>query len=195
MIIDYKVKQSRFSACNKSVFSLITVFSGSLFLAGGFFRSWIHKGEKVEDYDIFFTNLEQKEAASKYIEELGFCKVFTCPLGELITFKNEDGVKVQFITKFQYESVKSCVQSFDLTACCCGYEFKTGKIYCHADWLADVKRKTIAFNDVTFPVASIARIVKYHGKGYRYTGETLKHFVTLIAGREFDGDKLGLYVD
>lgn len=191
----YKVRESRLDNCEDAVHELIYLFSKSLFLAGGYFRSWIHKSEPVADYDIFFTNLETKDAAAKFLEDFGFFRTFTCPAGELISFKNEDDIKVQFITKFQYSSITSCVESFDLTACCCAFDISSSSIICHDDWFADVKRKTIAFNDVTFPVASIARIVKYHGKGYRYTQDTLRHFVTLIAGREFDGDKLGLYVD
>lgn len=191
----YKVKLERFEGGDPVVLLAISLFRHGLFLAGGYFRSWVQKSEPVSDYDIFFTNLEVKEAAAKFFEDHGFFRTFTCPAGELISFKNEDGVKVQFVTKFQYASVADAVASFDLTACCCGFEFSSRTIVCHDDWLSDVKRKTIAFNDVTFPVASIARIVKYHGKGYRYTEETLRHFVSLIAGREFDGNQLGLYVD
>lgn len=190
-----KVKESRFSNCEDAVYELIHNFSHGLFLAGGYFRSWINKSEPVCDYDIFFTDLSVKDEAAKFIEDCGFFRVFTCPLGELISFKNDDGVKVQFITKFQYISVSSCVQTFDLTACCCGYDVSTNSIICHEDWAKDVKSKMIAFNDVTFPVASIARIIKYHGKGYRYTQKSLVAFVQLIAGREFDSDKLSLYVD
>ena len=190
-----KVKESRFDNCEDAVYELIHLFSKSLFLAGGYFRSWINKAEAICDYDIFFSDLSVKDQAAKFIEDHGFFRTFTCPAGELISFKNEDGVKVQFITKFQYPSVLGCVQTFDLTACCCGYEVESKSIICHADWLSDVKHKMIAFNEVTFPVASISRIIKYHGKGYRYTQQSLSAFVQMIAGREFDGDKLGLYVD
>lgn len=190
-----KVKDTRFKNCDEAVYDLITTFRSGLFLAGGYFRSWIHKSEPIADYDIFFTDLSVKDAAAKELEDCGFHRTFTCPAGELISFKNEDGVKVQFITKFQYASIISCIQSFDLTACCCGYDISQKSIICHEDWLSDVKHKMIAFNDVTFPVASIARIIKYHGKGYRYTQSSLRNFVQMIAGREFDGDKLGLYVD
>jgi len=194
-VINYKVKESRFSNCDDAVFDLIHDFKESLFLAGGYFRSWIHKKEPISDYDIFFIDLGKKDEAEKRLEECGFFRVFTCPAGELISFKNEDGVKVQFITKFQYSSIKSCVDSFDLTACCCAYSVDDESIICHEDWLKDVKAKIIAFNDVTFPVASIARIVKYHAKGYRYTESTLSAFVMMISGKEFDGHQLGLYVD
>ena len=194
-MISYKIKESRFSNCESAVSDLINEFSDSLFMAGGYFRSWIHKKEKIQDYDIFFTNLASKDSAAKHMDDCGFARVFTCPAGDLITFKNEDGVKVQFITKFQYASISSCVQSFDLTACCCAYDVESESIICHEDWLKDVKRKMIAFNDVTFPVASIARIIKYHGKGYRYTADSLRSFVEMIADRKFDGQQLGLYVD
>lgn len=193
-MINLKVKESRFLNCNKDALALIKTFSSALFLAGGYFRSWINKSEPISDYDIFFTDLSVKDSAIGFLESAGFEKVFVCPLGELVTMKKE-GVKIQFITKQSYHSVRDCIGTFDLTACCAGYCFKSSKFHCHDDWAPDVKRKMIAFNAVTYPVASIGRIVKYHQKGYRYTQETLKHFVLQIAGKEFNDQTLALYVD
>lgn len=191
----YKVKDSRWDNLSCEVEDLIlNKRVNGVILAGGVFRSWIHKDEPIADYDLFFTRHGAIQETEQFLVGKGYKVVFRCPLGELTTLKL-DGVKVQLITKFIYEDVFHLVHSFDLTACCAGYDADTNSLVCNDNWLKDVRKKTIAFNQIQYPVATINRVFKYKQKGYNYTPESLRDFIWIIKDTEYDESSMVYYVD
>lgn len=163
---------------DSDIVKLIDSYSGKLFLAGGCWRKPFD-GIQIDDYDIFFSTLGILELPNviSHLEDIGFNKVFECPLGELYTFKDGD-TKVQLITKFRYESMEDLISTFDITAACCGYD---GTQF-HFDEMfrQDCENKEIGLNRVTFPVATMKRINKYRDKGYMVPNTTLEHLVQEI---------------
>lgn len=192
-MIKLKIKNSRLSVFNKDVVELISKETG-VFLAGGCFRTLVNKSEPISDYDMFFTKKECVEVSKKHFEKKGWSVVFVCPRGELTTLKKGD-LKVQLITKRLYSNVEDAVNSFDITACCVGYEVESASLICHEDWVKHVKGKTLAFNTIEYPVATINRIVKYYNKGYRYSETSLKDYVMMVSDGKFDPDSLSMYID
>lgn len=189
-----KIKTTRFNKINNYFPELEYLVSEEklCLLGGGSLRTLIDKKDNICDIDLFFTDFDNVPKVQSILEENEYNVVFKCPRGELTTLKSGD-IKVQLITKRTYKNANDLCYSFDITACCAVWDGEV--LTTHEDWFKDVKSKTIAFNDITYPVASIARVIKYYNKGYRYTGQTLTDLVMQINQKEFDGDSLALYVD
>jgi hypothetical protein len=75
-----------------------------------------------------------------------------------------NGMKIQLITEFFYDSMETCINSFDINAC----RFITDGVTVLTKYSAvrDVLKKQITLNRVDFPVATMMRIAKYSRKGY-----------------------------
>lgn len=162
-------------------------------LGGGYFRKLVDEDDVLCDYDIFFTKNDAIEKLKNHLELLGYRQVFACPKGELFTYKKQDGVKVQLITKFIYSNLREMVDSFDLTACCAGWD---GEMFeSNRRFIFDVKSKRINLNKVTYPVATMNRIAKYTGKGYTLTPKANLEFVLAVNEMVLDENNMALYVD
>lgn len=188
-----KIKESRLEVYHEDVLNIISNVEG-IFLAGGCFRTLINKDEPISDYDLFFYDKRAIVRSKEILDNLGWVKVFECPLGELTTYKKNDD-KLQLITKKIYSSVYEAVESFDITACCAGFDVRTRQLITHPQWVKDVRTKTIDFNVIEYPVATLNRVVKYYNKGYRYRENTLVNYVKAVNSQEFDENHLALYID
>lgn len=179
-----------------------------VYLAGGALRNLLGGGDVIADIDLFFRDIVALKKAISIMSELEtWYEAFRCPANELITYKtvidkpdeektpkdfNNQG-KIQFITKSFYPSISDLINSFDFVPTCAGmYE---GILYTHPDWVKSVKKRTLSLNFVSFPVASIFRMMKYKEKGYCIPSSTVVDMVMEISDGEFDGDRMALYVD
>lgn len=160
-------------------------------LAGGAAKS-IYSREEVVDYDLFFRSPEAREDLALELQEMNFRKIFECPKGELLTYKNGQ-VKVQLITKRYYSDLEDVLTSFDLTPSMFGYDGEY--LYTYKNCIKDVKKKRLGLNKVTYPVATINRVAKYMKKGYSYTEEFGQELILEINTKQFDPEQLALYVD
>jgi hypothetical protein len=148
------------------------------FLAGGAIRSILMK-EEICDWDIFFEHLSGKDEALNYlVENFNYKIVFQCPIGELTTLKNEDGNKIQLITKF-FKTPQDTISQFDLSPSC--FAVKKDTLYVLKQALKDYKKKKMSIIHLSFPVATLNRIVKYSKKGYS-THNVSTQFVEGIIG-------------
>lgn len=184
-----------------------------VYLAGGSLRNLLGGKDIIADIDLFFngeTALKKAENVMQMYEgsEDGcWYEAFRCPAGELITYKtaidkpDEDKTpedyknqrKVQFITKSFYDSPEQLINSFDfIPTCACMYQ---DVLYTHPDWVSHVKKRTLGLHFVSYPVATLSRLLKYSHKGYHVMPETLLGLVQQINEQDFDGDRLALYVD
>ncbi len=176
------------------------------YLAGGALRTLLDPKEQISDYDIFFEDMRRSVLDELYDEEPknmarvkevqdillteGFKCVFECPLGELFTYKLGD-IKIQLILATVGEP-QNVITTFDFGACRAAFDGNT--LYFDKEFVRDTKTKRLSVQSVTFPVATIKRLVKYANKGYNINNATLQ-FMEKVSGQVWDGDQLRLYVD
>lgn len=174
------------------ILKMVSTIDGVM-LGGGYFRKLVDKSDELCDYDVFFTDTAAIKKVKSHLETIGYKQVFACPKGELFTYKKDGSVKVQLVTKFIYSGLVEMINSFDITACCAGWD---GKMFeCNRRFIFDVKSKVINLNKVTFPVATMSRIAKYIGKGYTLTPKARLEFVLAVNGKVLDENNMALYVD
>lgn len=165
-----------------------------VYLAGGFLRTLVDPQDEIQDIDIFFRN---KQIAEKFKQEMidnGYSLIFSCPKGELFSFRDENDTKIQLITKFYYEDVDQLINSFDITACCVATEDGVNLVK-HRRFIFDVLNKRLNINKVTFPVATLSRIMKYKDKGFTMSGKASTEYVTQVNMMTLDETNMALYVD
>ena len=185
-----------------------------LYIAGGSLRNLLGGDDEIADIDVFFRDKkaldEAMEVMSRYEGSEDGCwyTAFRCPAKELITYKSaieslmygdatdeeyRTQKKVQFITKSFYPDPVSLISTFDfIPTCACLYK---DTLYTHKDWVKHVKKRTLGYNFLSFPVASMYRLMKYRDKGYTVLTDTVLGMVVDINEGEFDDDRLALYID
>tara|TARA_B100001105_G_scaffold249743_1_gene237158 strand:+ start:1283 stop:2038 length:756 start_codon:yes stop_codon:yes gene_type:complete len=184
-----------------------------VYLGGGSLRNLLGGDDVIADIDIFFKNktslLQAIEVMQRYdgSESGDWYEAFRCPANELITYKtaiekHEDDrtpedyksqKKIQFITKSFYNSPEDLINTFDfIPTCACLYK---GALYTHPDWVQHVKKRTLGLHFISYPVASVFRMMKYKDKGYHVLTESVLEMVTQINMGDFEDGQLALYVD
>lgn len=186
-----------------------------VYLGGGCLRNLLGGDDEIADIDLFFKDEVALKSAmdvmDKYqgSEEGCWYKAFQCPAKELITYKSaieclmygekatendyKKQRKVQFITKSFYPSPVDLISTFDFVpTCACLYK---GVLYTHKDWVRHVSKRTLGLNFISYPVASVFRMMRYEKKGYRVLSDTVLGMVLDINRGDFEGDRLALYID
>lgn len=184
-----------------------------IYLAGGCLRNLLGGDDVIQDIDLFFRDKEALEKAMKIMKDYDgrdegcWYEAFRCPAGELITYKSvidkpdedktpedyKNRCKVQFITKSFYESPEQLINTFDfIPTCACLYN---DVLYTHPDWVRHVKKRTLGLHFVSYPVATLSRMLKYSKKGYHVAPDMLLDMVLQINENTFDESRLALYVD
>lgn len=183
MITSTLIKDFDYSKLNSSIIDLLheKPLFGRVFLGGGSLRTLIDKDDTINDYDIFFKDLYAAYDVMERLEKEQYEKVYSCPLGYLFTYK-KDGVKAQIIKEKYYTSLEDLISTFDITACCAatdGINFTYNENFIH-----DVTSKQIRLNQVSYPVATMKRILKYIQKGYQISSNEIENFIRLTADNE-----------
>jgi len=158
-------------------FLSLDIVNQDVILAGGALRTIFKDDSKIVDFDLFFKDGLTPAKVSLQLEDLEFKNVFTCPKGELKTFKRDD-IKVQLITKTYYRDMEHVISTFDINACCIAYDGT--KIVTTRNAIRDIFRKSITLNNVEYPNATFRRILKYKDKGYKVTNKAIDRFVDVI---------------
>lgn len=164
-----------------------------LILAGGYMRKLVDSSDTLEDIDLFFTDISAVEKVKEYLVSKSYGNIFTCPQGKLFTYHKDGCVKVQLILKRSYIDLEDVVNSFDITACCAGYDGK--RMYYNKRFVSDVLNKIIAFNIIEYPVATLGRILKYKDKGYSLKWWAREDYVKVVNSMVLDSDNVALYID
>lgn len=171
----------------------LELLSEDVFLAGGALRSLID-GKKPKDYDLFFTGPDAIPVTRERLEKHGFELIFECPKGELWTYVNGD-MKIQLVANI-FGTPEEIIDHFDFGATLAALDIYT--FYYHKAFVRDVKTRKVSLHRLTYPVATLKRLAKYHGYGFN-VNKCLKDIVISISqrGREFneDDDELRFYID
>jgi hypothetical protein len=171
-----KLKKSRFRYLEKD---LLTLCNNDVWLAGGAIRS-IKDNKPPNDYDFFFRNAIVAGETKEKIIDLGYNVVFVCPVGSLITLM-KDKVKVQLILSRFYLSCEDCINTFDFTVTCAGFDGEF--IYLHDKYLRDLKKLYLRINILQFPSSTVNRLIKYKKYGYS-TADCIVDIMTLTYNQD-----------
>lgn len=132
------------------------------FLAGGAVAS-VFSSTRINDFDVYFSNIESFEKCSKELEKLSNSKlVFETPNAETyeVTSTNKK-IRVQLIKAFTGDA-ESVFQSFDFTCCMGAYHFMNREFKFHEDFLTHLSQRRLVFNTSTpYPLSSLVRVRKY----------------------------------
>lgn len=182
------IKQTRLQKI--SPYFMMGELSKYAILGGGSLRTIFDKNDKLVDFDLFFRQSTDLEAARRILERYGCKLVFACPKGELFTYKSKDGLKFQCIFKKAFENVGSLIESFDFTVC--QFAISNGILWFTDEALLSLKRKELHLNKLTYPVASIFRAYKYRDKGFNIF-PAVKEIVAATEGNVYTDEELELY--
>ena len=206
-----EIKDERFEGIYDYTDELIDefIYLSGVYIAGGCLRNLLGGDDIVADIDIFFRDSESLKKTidlMSWYDETWY-EAFRCPAGELITYKTvidrakeditkedyKNQRKIQFITRNFYSSPKELINSFDFVpTCACLYE---NILYTHPNWVKSVRKKVLNTHFMSYPVASIFRMMKYKDKGYIVPSESVIEMVTQINEAELDEGRLALYID
>lgn len=185
----------------------------NIFIAGGAIRRPV-MGETVvdkSDFDLFFQNPEDFKGFLDYLKkryavkesrenqfntelkiDLDFAPKSDDPLKQVTDIRE---VKLQLITVSYYSDMDAVLDSFDFTICQCGYEPLKNILTFGPTALYDIARKRLMINKITYPVASLRRILKYTSQGFYGCNGFLSDFLNTIKNSTTSINMDVLYLD
>lgn len=113
----------------------------------------------------------------------------------ICTYARLNRMKVNLIYGIEYASPEDLISSFDIRACSMAIDPATKILYVVSGSLEDLFNKTLVFNPVPRS-ASVARLIKYVGKGLEPSPYQRLFFAELIKSGIYSADielKTGLY--
>jgi hypothetical protein len=169
-------------------------------IAGGALTSLI-LDEKINDFDIWFSNEKDYEKAINdmsnldYVLKKSFSKYTTI---NAITFTIENK-KYQIInpSKYSFGDVNEIINKFDFTCVMCGVDINKKQMVYDERFFKDIKTKQIVINKaLKAPTSLISRIIKYTKKGYRVSIDTERDILRIlskVSEKEIDDAILTMY--
>ena len=171
---------------------VLKYLNSNIYLAGGALRTILKcSGELVSDFDFFFKNFEEVEKLREKLDYNGWEQTYECPQGFLYTYKKSNH-KLQLICETEYNSANFLISSFDVSACMCALHEEV--LTFTREFVRSVKTKNLRTCNVTFPVATIKRLIKYAQKGYNCSMAS-EDFCRQISGKTFAEDGFRHYID
>lgn len=173
-------------------------------LAGGALRRSILEQPLDSDYDFFFANEVQLKTVLESIKEnekVTVEKEFSNDMNVSMTlFLHGDTetkftgrrIKVQLI-KVYHQSPGEVLDSFDYTLC--QFAFDGQNLICGDYALNDTLRKKLVVNKITFPVASMRRMLKYANQGFTVCGGAMREFLNQVVGEPQMLENTFQYID
>lgn len=135
-------------------------------LAGGAIRRTLIKQSLDSDFDFFFTDVDAKNAFVSNAESKGFLKTRETKHHTQLEGTLGDSklpVVVQAINFQYYTSLDDVLDSFDYTITQFGFDGENLVTTPYALW--DLGRKRLAIHKITYPVATMRRMLKYSNQG------------------------------
>jgi len=156
-----------------AVLAIIPEDLTDFWLAGGALRRTITAESIIgkSDFDFFFKNEEAFVDMLTAFSEMGFIikrenDANKTLEGKVKLGEEEKTIIVQLIKIQFYQTVDALLDSFDFTLCQFALDTKTGTFYCGDTSMFDAARRRIVVHKVTYPVASLRRLIKYTSQGY-----------------------------
>lgn len=150
-------------------------------LAGGALRRTILGQEPESDFDFFFRDADQLASFVEHLENEGCTKVretqhhvhYRGPIGGGV---DRD---IQCIRFAFYGSAEEVIDSFDFTLCMFAFDGETLTAGEFSLW--DLGRGRLAVHKITYPVATMRRLIKYTSQGFKACKGALASILTKTA--------------
>lgn len=156
-------------------------------LGGGFIREIISGGE-VKDVDLFGSDKKELEIIAKALTRDRDGRMFSTD--NAITILTSGRLPIQFITRWTFNDLISCVESFDYTVCQAGVFFnretEKWESCINDDFYSDLAAKRLVY---TFPDreeeagGSVMRAVKFLRRGYNIQTQSLAGVMSRVAAK------------
>ncbi len=162
-------------------------------LAGGALRRSVMGQPLESDADIFFKDQLQLDA---FIAAFG--KEPSRKRDGLTEFDHVYGergqkIKVQCVHHDFYDCKEDVIDSFDFTLC---QLITDGRLLTAGEYtLWDIGRKRLAVHEITYPVASMRRILKYTRQGFTACNGFMAEFLTEVSKQPSRIDSVTAYID
>ena len=154
-----------------------------MWIAGGAIRRAISNQPIDTDVDYFFKRRSKPFDFPEWFESINHeCKIVRETDTNTTYEVRYDGtktIKVQAIKINFYDSPKDLLDSFDFTICQFAYDGED--LYCGDYSLHDLGRKRLVINNISYPVASLRRLIKYTQQGYYACQGTMTRFLETIS--------------
>lgn len=161
-------------------------------LAGGAITSLFTQKE-INDYDIYFTKQEwlgRIIAEVAGVSDMDYLALYDVKFNfatDRSFLCRTNGSDVQFIHYKIHDDIQSIFNSFDFTVNMGAFDFATEEFVFHEDFLHDLARRSLVFNDATdFPIVSLMRAKKYEGKGYNISKAEMLRIAFTCANKNYD---------
>lgn len=164
-------------------------------LAGGALTS-IFTRKDVNDFDIYFKNKEGFQFLIQEIFNTDVCTGNMSTYNLQVNFATNRSIlcresntnnDVQLVVYKMFPTVEDIFKAFDFTINMCAYDFKSGRMYAHTDFVKHCSQRYISFNDAThYPIVSALRVQKYVERGYYIPKSEMLRILFTIADRSYD---------
>ncbi len=181
----------------KSLAKLPAIHPDGPWLAGGAVRRTLLGEDITSDFDYFFHDEDQLSAFTTQVESLGLVKLREN--AHNISFRGKIGGEgldrdVQAIKMSYYENAEAVIDTFDFTICQFAFDGET--LTCGDCALWDLGRKRLAVHKITYPVASVRRMLKYGRQGFVVCNGAITELLRQTAASPENMARLGvLYID
>lgn len=151
-------------------------------LAGGALRRTLQGKDPDSDFDFFFRDADQLKAFVLKLEARGLSKVqetqhhvhYRGRLGDCGLDRDIQCIRFAF-----YSDAASVIDSFDYTICMFAFDGTTLTVGDFSLW--DLGRKRLAVHKISYPVATMRRLLKYGTQGFTACKGALAAILTQTA--------------
>ena len=165
--------------------AFVTHTDNDIYLAGGAVRRVLSGNSSLEsDFDFFFASEKAHTDFVASLKDIDNAKVVR-ETKNSSTFKvvvNDTEAEINTVSIRFFESVENCIESFDFTACMFGYDGENVITTPQALW--DLARRRIRVNKITYPVASLRRLIKYTKQGFYACDGAMKEMLVQSGSEE-----------
>lgn len=161
----------------QGLLELLPCIGEGRWLVGGALRRSILNKEIDSDLDIVFSSVEQRDKFHVELTSLGFIPT---ERGTNTDWTHTDikNVKVQSIYLRYYNNAEEILDSFDFTIC--QFAFDGSFLYCGEFALFDLANKRLVPHRITYPSASLRRIIKYVNQGFYMCSGSATEFLRQV---------------
>lgn len=168
-------------------------------VCGGVFTSLFTQSD-VNDIDCYFRSKKDLVNFIYEVSETHSYTYFVNVTNKSLTLVANGAPTIQLIYFKYFDNIQEVFKSFDFTISMCGYDYLTGKLEHHEDFLSDLSQRRLSFNPGTdFPIVSALRVNKFKDRGYQISrGQMLKVLLQISkleikTAEEFCNHVAGMY--
>lgn len=155
-------------------------FSGRGWLVGGALRRAISNRPIDSDLDFVFKSEADKNSFHADLEGEGFIQSAATGIKSNTNWTHPklEKIPLQSIHHRYYDDVTAIFDSFDFTICQFAYADNT--LYCGEMALYDLAMKRLVVNKISYPTASLRRIIKYSKQDFYLCAGAASNFLKQI---------------